>query len=179
MNNSVRVDIDHYQQWFQNTVLSRQRNLAISGNIEDRLNVLRQRIKAQIRAWHAELEALQALVAAQSPDAYQRVNRLRMDTHGRLLSWKLEAEILQSHAARLSGDENATLKTNMLSVCALIEAQIQRWETEIVRVKRDTERVETEAVRESYLAAMRVAADAAATSLNDLYRDWDAVAKRW
>jgi hypothetical protein len=179
MNKSVRVDIDHYQQWFQNAVLSRQRNLAISGNIEDRLNALRQRMKAQIRDWRAELEALQALVAAQSPDAYQRLNRLRMDTHGRLLSWKLEAEILQSHAARLTGDDSAALKTKILSVCASIEAQIQHWETEIVRVKRDTERVETEAVRESYLAAMRVAADAAAASLDNLYRDWDAVAERW
>jgi hypothetical protein len=179
MNNTTRVEIDQYQQWFQNAVLSRQRNLAVSGTIEDRLNALRRRMKEQIREWQAELGALQTQVAAQSPDAYQRLNRLRMDTHSRLLSWKLEAEILQSHAARLTGDDSAMLKASVLSVCASIEAQIRRWETEITLVKRDTERVETEAIRESYLAAMRLAADAAAASLGHLYRDWDDVAGRW
>lgn len=179
MNNLVRVDIDHYQQWFQNAVLTRQRSPALSGSIEDRLSALRQHMKAQIQEWHAELEALQAQVVAQSPDAYQRLNRLRMDTHGRLLSWKLEAEILQSHAVRLTGDDSAALRTNVLSVCASIEAHIRRWEIEIIRVKRDTERVETEAIRESYLAAMRIAADAAAASLDNLYQDWDAAAEHW
>ncbi len=179
MNNTTRVEVDQYQQWFQNAVLSQERSLAISGDIEDRLDLLRQRMKTQIQEWQAELVALQTQVAAKSPDAYQRLNRLRMDTHGRLLSWKLEAEILQGQAARLTGDDSAALKTNILSVCASIQARIGHWETEIIRVKRDTERVEDEAIRESYLAAMWVAADAAATSLYHLYRDWDAVAGRW
>lgn len=179
MNNLTRVEIDQYQQWFQNAVLSRQRNLAVSDNIEDRLSALRRQMKAQIREWQAELGALQTQVAAKSPDAYQRLNRLRMDTHSRLLSWKLEAAVLQGQVVRLSGDASSGLKANALSVCASIEAQIRRWETEITLVKRDTERVEAEAIRESYLAAMRFAADAAAASLHHLYRDWDDVAGRW
>ncbi len=179
MNNPVRVEIDQYQQWFQNAILSRQRRLATSDNIDNRLNALRQHIKAQIQVWQAELAALQAQDIAGSPDAYQRVNRLRIDTHGRLLSWQLEAEILQSHVARLTGDDSAALKANVLSVCASIEAQIRCWESQIIRVKRESERAETEAVRESYLAGMRSAAGVAAASLDHLYRDWDEVAKRW
>lgn len=172
MNSSARVEIDLYQQWFQSAVLSRQRSLAASRAPDERLNELRRRIRAQIRAWQAELGALQPRLAARSPDACQQVSRLRMDTHGRLLSWALEAQILRGQMSRPAGDD-AT------SPAASVHAHLRRWEAEIVRVRRDAERAETEAVQEPHPAALQMAATVTAASLSRLYQDWDAAAERW
>lgn len=172
MNGSARVEADRYQQWFQSAVLSRQRSPAASRAPDERLNGLRRRIRAQIRAWQAELGALQPRLAAHSPDACQQVSRLRMDTHGRLLSWKLEAQILRGQMSRSAGGDTA-------SPAASLDAHLRRWEDQIVCVRRDAERAETEAVCQSYPVALRMAATVTAASLSRLYQDWDAAAERW
>ena len=177
MDQVTEVQIDEYQQWFQQAVLSRRPSGAAKNDCAQRLELLRERMQRQIRAWNVESAGLRSQAADKTTDTYQRLNRLRIDTHGCLLSWKLEAEILRGNAARLSGDEE--LKAGIVAVCDAIESHIRTWEAEILHVKRETERVEAEAIWESYRAAILVAADAAATSLDNLYKHWGVVIRQW